>query len=341
MEDFKANGAAGLLMNVNNGEVLSLVSLPDYNINLRNSISDKNFTNKITKGIFELGSVFKTFTVALALNEKLFEPETVIKNIPNTIKCSKYEISDIKKFPNNLSVEDILIRSSNIGTLTIAREIGEDRYKKFLKNLNLLNTPELEVEELGTPLQFEWNKCKLETASFGHGITTTPLQAASAYASIVNGGYIIKPTILLSKSQTSLSKKQIISKETSSKMNKILRKVVTDKDGTASLANIYGYQVAGKTGTAQKYGKEKENINTFISIFPAQNPKFVLLIMIDDPKPAPHLIYNYRGSSIKVNRNEAGWNSVYVAGKIIERIGPILAINTEEVYNNHVVEKPY
>ncbi len=341
MEDFKANGAAGLLMDVNSGEVLSLVSLPDYNINLRNNISDKNFTNKITKGIFELGSVFKTFTVALALNENLFEPETIIKNIPNKVKCSKYEISDIKKFPNNLSVEDVLIRSSNIGTLTIARKIGEDKFKKFLKNLNLLNTPELEVEELGTPLSFKWNKCKLETTSFGHGITTTPLQAASAYASIVNGGHIIKPTILLSKAKTPSSKKQIISEETSSKMNGILRKVVTDKEGTASLANIYGYQVAGKTGTAQKYGKEKENINTFISIFPAQNPKFVLLVMIDDPKPAPHIIYNYRGSLIKVNRNEAGWNSVYVAGKIIERIGPILAINSEEVYNNHVVKKPY
>ena len=105
------------------------------------------------------------------------------------------------------------------------------------------------------------------------------------------------------------------------------------------MANIFGYEVGGKTGTAQKYNRPEENINTFISVFPTHKPKYVLLVMFDDPKPATHLVYNYRGQNIKVNRNEAGWNSVYVAGKIIEKIGPILAINNEEVYRAHVVKK--
>ena len=340
MEDFKTLGAAGLLMDINNGEVLSLVSLPDYDINFRNDIRDLKFMNKITKGVFELGSVFKTFTIALALDQKIFEAETIVNNIPNKILCSKYPISDIKVFPKDMSVEQILIRSSNIGTLKIARKIGQKKYKKFIEDLNVLNTPKFELDEVGTPINFKWNKCKLETVSYGHGITTTPLQAAAAYGAISNGGYTISPTLIKKSNNKIIKGKQIISTETSKKINSILRKVVTDKEGTASLANIFGYEVGGKTGTSQKYNNENQNINTFISVFPTNEPKYVLLVMLDDPKPAPHLTYNYRGHKIKVNRNEAGWNSVYVAGKIIEKIGPILAINNEEIYTKHVVKKP-
>ena len=123
-------------------------------------------------------------------------------------------------------------------------------------------------------------------------------------------------------------------------MRKILRKVVTDKKGTASFANIFGYDVGGKTGTSKSYKNDKKNINTFISIFPSNNPKYVLLTILDDPKGAPHLSYNYKGQMISnINRTEAGWNSVYVTGKIIEKIGPILAINNNEVHNTHVVKK--
>ena len=339
MSDFNAVGAAGLLMNIETGEVLSLVSLPDYNINIRKDISSHNYTNKITKGLFELGSVFKTFTIALALDEKLYEPETIVKNIPNKIKCSKYSISDIKKFPTQLSVEDILIRSSNIGTLMIARKVGEDKFKNFLNKLNLLSTLDFELNEVGSPLDFNWDKCKLETTSFGHGIATTPLQVAAAYASISNGGYKIKPTLVKNLSNNFIKGEKIISENTSGKMNKILRKIVTDKEGTASLADVYGYDVGGKTGTAKKYGKDK-NLNTFISIFPSKNPKYTLLVMLDEPLGAPNIFYNYRGTLISgINRNEAGWNSAYVAGKLIKKIGPILAINNNEVYNKHVVKK--
>ena len=338
LEDFNAKGAAGLLLDNRTGEVLSLVSLPDYNINKRKNISSNIYTNKITKGVYELGSVFKTFTVALALEENIVNPKTIIKNITRKLQCSIYEIKDIHEFPTNMSVEDILIQSSNIGALKIARKIGEEKYRNFIDELNLLSVSDFELDEVGKPLKISWKKCKLETVSYGHGITTTPLQAAAAYATLSNGGYSIKPTLIKNKNVNNKNK-QVISNSTSIEINKILRKVVTDKKGTASLADIFGYDVGGKTGTAQNYRNKDENINTFISVFPAKNPNYVLLVMLDNPQPAPHLVYNYRGNLIKVNRNEAGWNAVYIAGKIIEKIGPILAINNNEVYNNHVVKK--
>tara|TARA_Y100000816_G_scaffold291886_1_gene284810 strand:- start:1159 stop:2886 length:1728 start_codon:yes stop_codon:yes gene_type:complete len=334
---FKATGGAALLMNVNNGEVLSLVSLPNFNINKRERIIDKNYINKITKGVYELGSIFKTFTIALAIEKNLVSPETIIKNIPRKINCSVHEISDIKEFPNDLSVEDILIRSSNIGALIIAKKVGEEDYKTFIKKTNLLSSPKFELEEVGKPLDFKWNKCKLETISYGHGIAVTPLQATAAYAAITNGGNIVNPTII-KKKEYQVNEK-IISSETSKKINKILRKVVTEKEGTASLADIYGYDVGGKTGTSQKYRNENENLNTFISVFPSQEPKYVLLVMLENPQVAPDLIYNYRGLKIRGTRNEAGWNSVYTAGKIIKKIGPILAIKNKEFYNNNVAKK--
>jgi len=340
MQNFNAKAAGGLLMDVTNGEVLSLVSLPDYNVNIRNNISDIKYMNQITKGVYELGSVFKTFTLALAFEENILSPSTIVKNIPNKVKCSKYTIADVHKFPKELSAEDILIRSSNIGSLIIGRKIGEEKLKNFIENLGLLKTINFELEEIGKPLNFNWEKCKLETVSFGHGITTTPLQAATAYAAITNGGYIINPTLNLQKKLDIKKQQSIISKKTSDQINRILRKVVTDKEGTGSFADIFGYDVGGKTGTAKNYINSEKNINTFISIFPSIHPKYVLLVILDDPKAAPHISYNYRGQIIKnVSRNEAGWNSVYVTGKIIEKIGPILAINNKEAHNTHVVKK--
>jgi len=336
LQIFNATGGAALLMDVNNGEVLSLVSLPNYNINIRESITDKNYINKITKGIYELGSIFKTFTVALAIEKNLVSSDTIINNIPRKVKCSIHEISDIKEFPKHLSVEDILIRSSNIGTLMLAQKIGEEDYKEFLNQTKLLAPPNIQLEELGNPLSFKWDKCKLETISYGHGITVTPLQATATYAALVNGGKIISPTLI---KKEKLEKKQIISPDTSKEINKILRKVVTEQEGTASLADIYGYDVGGKTGTSQKYGNRNENINTFISIFPSQSPKYALLVMLENPQVAKNLIYNYRGIKIKGTRNEAGWNSVYTAGKIIKKIGPILAIKNDEFYKDYVAKK--
>ena len=337
LDTFKATGGGSLLMDIENGEILSLVSLPNFDINLRTKVSDKKYMNKITKGIYELGSIFKTFTVALALDNDLVNPKTIIYDIPRSINCSKYKISDIKEFPPNLSVEDILIRSSNIGTLLLARKIGEEKFKKFINKTNLLKKPKLQLEELGNPINFKWNKCKLETVSFGHGITTTPLQAATVYASLANGGRMIKPSLI--KRKNFKSQEILVSKKTSKKINDILRKVVTEKEGTASLADVNGYYVGGKTGTSQNYQNKNENLNTFISIFPSQKPKYALLVMLENPQVAKELIYDYRGMKVKGTRNEAGWNSVYIAGKIIKKIGPILAINSEEFNNNYVAEK--
>ena len=334
---FSATGGAALLMNVDNGEILSLVSLPDYDINLRNNIRDKKYLNKITKGVYELGSIFKTFTIAIALENDLVTPKTILKNIPRSINCSKFKISDVKEFPRNLSVEEILIRSSNVGTLLIARKVGEKKFKTFIKDTKLLDSPDIQLEEVGNPIKFDWNKCKLETISFGHGITTTPLQVTAAYASLVNGGKIIKPTLV--KTDNKKNYGRLISEKTSQTINHILRKVVTHQEGTASLADIDGYYVGGKTGTSQNYKYKNQNLNTFISVFPSQKPKYALLVMLENPKVAENLIYNYRGVKIKGTRNEAGWNSVYVAGKIIKRIGPILAIKNNDFNLQYVAEK--
>ena len=333
---FDATGGAALLINVENGEILSLVSLPDFDINKRVSVKEKKYLNKITKGVYELGSIFKTFTIALAIENNIVKPDTVIKNIPRSIKCSKHEISDIKKFPKNLSVEEILVRSSNIGTLLLARKIGEKKYKKFIEDAGLLRNPDIQLEEVGNPIKFDWNKCKLETVSYGHGITTTPLQATAVYAALSNGGKIIKPNLVKSENK---SYGNLISETTSKKINKMLRKVVTDDEGTAKLADVFGYNVGGKTGTSQNYRDKNNNLNTFISIFPSQAPKYALLIMLENPKVAKNLIYDYKGYKVKAFRNEAGWNSVYVAGKIIKKIGPILAIKNQDFNNQYVAKR--
>ena len=337
VEIFEATGGGALLMDVNNGDILSLVSLPNFNINQRAAIKDKKFINKITKGVYELGSIFKTFTVALALEHKLVETDTIIANIPRKVKCSIHEITDLKEHPKDLSVEEILVRSSNVGSVVLAKKIGERNFKNFIKKTGLTRNPKIELEEVGVPHQLQWNKCKLETISFGHGITTTPLQATALYAAISNGGNLIEPSLIQDRQFKKLEK--IISSKTSYKLSNILRKVVTSKNGTASLADKSGYYVGGKTGTAESYGDEKNRINTFISIFPTNKPNYTLLVMLENPKINKNLIYNYRGIRTKAPYNTSGWNSVYVAGKIIEKIGPILAINNEEFNNQYVVEK--
>ena len=335
---FRTKGSASILMNVNNGEIISIVSLPDFDPNQRINITDTNFINRATKGVYEFGSVFKTFTLAAGIHEGTVEPETEFKNLEKSIKCGKNTISEYdKKIPSTLTAEQILIRSGNIGSVRIGQAIGLEKFKKFLSELGLLNPIEFDIEEVGVPLSFKWGKCKLATASYGHGITTTILQLANAYSIIVNGGYKIKPTLIKNYKKT--NNKNILKNEVSKKINPILRKIVTTKEGTASLANINGYEVGGKTGTAQKSavgGYSNNKINTFASVFPISNPKFVLVIMLDEPKTNSEYIYNYRdGSDIKYKGtpfNTAGWTTVEVAGQIIEKIGPILATKYNEVY---------
>ena len=337
IKTFNASGGGALLMDVNSGEIISLVSLPNFNINQRRTIRDKKFINKITKGVYELGSIFKTFTVALALEHNLVDAKTIIEDIPRKIKCSIHEITDMKDHPKNLSVEEILIRSSNVGSVILAKKVGKNNYKEFISKTKLTNSPKIELEEVGVPHQIKWNRCKLETVAFGHGITTTPLQATALYAALTNGGKLIVPSLIKNKKNDQL--KTIVSRDTSKKLRNILRKVVSSDTGTAILADMNGYYVGGKTGTAESYGDKKDRINTFISVFPSHKPNYSLFIMLENPKINKDLIYNYRGIKTKAPYNTSGWNSVYVAGKIIEKIGPILAINNEDFTNQHVVEK--
>ena len=338
-EIFKAKGSAAILMDVNTGEILSLVSLPDFDPNKREKILDKNFINRATKGVYEFGSVFKTFTLAAGLNAKIIEPETMFNDLPKSVSCAGFAIREYdNEIPSNLTAEQILIRSGNIGSVRIGQKIGQDKFALFLNKLGVLDEIKFDIEEVGIPLKFNWGKCPLATASFGHGITTTLLQLAKGYSIIVNGGYNINPSLIFSDEKKLKKKELILDKNLSEKILPILRKIVTEKEGTASLANVSGYEIGGKTGTAQKIssnGYSNKKINTFVSIFPTSKPKFVFALMLDEPKTNKDYIYHYRdGSNIKYKGtpfNTAGWTTVEVTGQIVEKIGPILATKYSEV----------
>ena len=334
---FSTIGSAAILMNVNNGEILSMVSLPDFDPNKRKKIVDLKYINRVTKGVYEFGSVFKTFTIAAALNEKIIKPETEFFDLPKSLTCAGFPIREYdNKIPSDLTAEQILVRSGNIGSVRIAQQLGEKKFSLFLSKLGVLEKINFEIEEVGSPIKFTWGKCPLATASFGHGITTTLLQLAKAYSIIVNGGYDINPTLI--KNNKNEKKEKILNEDVSEKILPILRKIVTTKEGTASLANVDGYEIGGKTGTAEKSsggGYSKKKINTFVSIFPTSKPKFVLAVMLDEPKTNENYIYHYRdGSNIKYKGtpfNTAGWTTVEVTGQIVEKIGPILATKYSEV----------
>ena len=333
---FRSKGSAAILMNVNNGDIISLVSLPDFDPNKRQSITDVNYINRVTKGMYELGSVFKPFTFASALSNNLIKPETQFLNLPKSIKCDKYKIGEYSDdIPTDLTAEQILIMSGNVGSVKIAQKVGPENLKLFLKKVGVLGKIEFDIEEVGSPQPIDWNQgCKLETVSYGQGITTTILQLAKGYAILSNGGYAIDPSLIDKKFEKN---KRIIKKEVSVEVVKVLRKIVNTEEGTAKLANVKNYQIAGKTGTANQSangGYSRAKINTFASIFPSSSPKYVFIVMLDTPKTSSSYIYNYRhkeGTQTGTPYNTAGWTSVEVAGKIIDKIGPILATKYIEV----------
>ena len=331
---FRAKGSAAVLMNVNNGDIISMVSLPDFNLNKRETIIDVNYINRVTKGTYELGSVFKTFTIASGINEGLIEPDTEFLDLKKTISCGKnHSIGEYdNKIPTDLTAEQILIKSGNIGSVTVVKKIGVKKHKSFLKSIGILDKIDFDIEEVGTPQKIDWSEgCKLETISFGHGITTTILQLAKGYSIIANGGFDIKPTLIKKNLNKKDKRGRILKRGVSKKLNSILRKVVSTKEGTARQGNVRGYQVGGKTGTAQQpIGKKYSNtkINTFVSIFPMDNPKYTLIVMLESPKTNSEYIYYYRDGSPPTKGtpyNTAGWTSVETTGKILEKIGPILA----------------
>ena len=337
-EIFKSKGSAAILMNVNSGNILSIISLPDFNPNERQNITDVNFINRVTKGTYELGSVFKTFTFAKALNDDLIEPETEFLDLPKSINCYGFPIREYdNKIPSDLTAEQILIRSGNIGSVRIGQKIGPEKYKSFLEKIGILSKIEFDIEEVAPQKNYNFGKCKLATASFGHGIATTILQLAKGYAIISNGGYDVKPTLINKDIKINKKKNRILKEGVSKKVVSALRKIVNTEVGTAKFANVPNFEIGGKTGTADKvldgiYSEGK--VNTFASIFPTSNPQFVFIVMMDTPQKAKDYYYKYRnkkGGWKGTLYNSAGWTSVEVAGKIIDKIGPILATKYIEV----------
>ena len=327
---FQNIGSAAILMDINNGDILSMISLPDFDLNKREKISDLKYINRATKGVYEFGSVFKTFTIAAGINYDVINLETEFKDLKKRIVCANNPISEYDdKIPSDLTAEEILIRSGNIGSARIAEKIGIDNYDKFLQTIGILTNISFDIDEVGETQMGRWGKCKLLTVGFGHGIATTLLQLTKGYSIISNGGFDVSPTLI--KKNNYEKTKRIISEEVSKKINPILRKIVSTKDGTAGFANVKGYDIGGKTGTADiasAGGYSKKKINTFASVFPTSNPKFVLVVMLDEPKANKEFVYHYRDgrNPYKGNwRNTAGWTTVWITGQIIEKIGPILA----------------
>jgi len=327
---FNNVGSAAILMDIHTGDILSMISLPDFDLNKREKINDLKFVNRATKGVYEFGSVFKTFTIAAGINYDVIKPETEFKELKKRIECAGNTISEYdKKIPSDLTAEEILIRSGNIGSARIAEKIGIDNYDKFLQTIGILTNISFDIDEVGETQMGRWGKCKLLTVGFGHGIATTLLQLTKGYSIITNGGFEISPTLI--KKTKYETGKRILNKEVSKKINPILRKIVSTEEGTAGFANVRGYEIGGKTGTADIAaigGYSKKKINTFASVFPTSKPKFALVVMLDEPKANKEFIYSYRDgrAPYKGNwRNTAGWTTVWITGKIIEKIGPILA----------------
>ena len=257
---FQNIGSAAILMNINNGNILSMISLPDFDLNKREKISDKKYINRATKGVYEFGSVFKTFTLAAGLQYNVIEPDTEFKDLKKRITCAGNSISEYDdKIPSDLTAEEILIRSGNIGSVRIAEKVGIENYNEFLKKIGIISNLEFDIQEVGSTQIGRWGKCKLATVSFGHGIATTLLQLSKAYSIISNGGYDITPTLL---KKDKLKRQRILNENLSETINPILRKIVSTKEGTAGFANVKGYEVGGKTGTADQpseggYSKKK------------------------------------------------------------------------------------
>ncbi len=329
MKLMNAKGAAAILMDVKTGEVVAMASLPDFDPNTRpaalakGSPADSPLFNRAVQGVYELGSTFKVFAVAQAMDLGLVRPETMVET-KGPMFWGKFKIRDFHNYGPQLSVTDVIVKSSNIGTAHIAQLIGGERQQEFLKSLGFFDPTTIELVEApgAKPLRpAKWPEITTLTVSYGHGIAASPLHLASAYASLVNGGTRITPTILKrGKVETG---QRLVSEATSAVLRDMLRQVV--KRGTASFGEVPGYAVGGKTGTADKpmptgggYYKDKV-IATFASVFPAHNPKYVLVVSLDEPVE----------TSGTEPRRTAGWTAVPVAAEIIRRAAPLLGLRPE------------
>jgi cell division protein FtsI (penicillin-binding protein 3) len=328
MKLMNAKGATSILMDVHTGEVISVVSLPDFDPNDRprppvsGDPSDSPLFNRSVQGVYELGSVFKIFTAAQAMDLGLVNPSTIV-DIRGPLRWGKFRISDFRNYGKELSVTKIIVKSSNIGTARLSQMIGAERQRAFMGALGMLEVTPFEIVEAqgGKPLlPKNWSELSTMTISYGHGLSTSPMHLAAGYATIANGGRYVKPTIL--KQNGPQYGPRVLSKQAAAAARSMLRQVVTD--GTASFGEVPGYAVGGKTGTADKpkpsggYYEEKV-IATFASMFPAHDPKYVLIVTLDEPSE----------NSGSEPRRTAGWTAVPVAAEMIERIAPLLGLRPE------------
>ena len=319
---FEAKGGAGIIMNAKSGELLSIVSLPDYNANNYNSILNENLFNKATKGTYELGSTLKLITAAIAFESNLINENDVF-DVSKPLKVSSKIINDFHPLNYAINIPEVIVHSSNIGSAKIAEKFGSSTQLKYLRSLGLMNKLSLEIPELGKP-QVLMDKKVLSTMtiSYGHGISITPMHLTSATGTIVNNGVKVEPTLIKGKAQK--KNELIISKETSIKMKSIMRLVVSNENGTAKKAEAPGYLIGGKTGTAEKINpaggySKKENIVAFTGAFPMNDPQFIITIMIDNPK-GQKFSYGYR---------TAGWVVAPVVKQLVTRVAPILGIKPQ------------
>ncbi|WP_298842353.1 penicillin-binding protein 2 [uncultured Roseobacter sp.] len=325
MKLMNAKGATSVLMDVHTGEVISVVSLPTFDPNRRprpqasGDASDSPLFNRSVQGVYELGSVFKIFTAAQAMDLGLVNPDTII-DTKGPLRWGKFRIRDFRNYGNEMSVSKVIVKSSNIGTARMAQEIGVERQRALMKKLGMLEATGFEIVEAagGRPLlPKNWSELSAMTISYGHGLSTSPMHLAAGYAALANGGFRVEPTIL--KQNGPRLGDRVFSEEASRQSLKMLRRVVTE--GTASFGEVQGYAVGGKTGTADKprpqggYYDDKV-LATFASVFPAHDPKYVLIVTLDEP-------VDTTGDE---PRRTAGWTAVPVAAEMIRRVAPLLGL---------------
>ncbi len=337
MKLMNAQAATAVLMHIHTGEVIALASLPDYDPNDHPRVAqaiDPLF-NRAVQGVYELGSTFKPFTIAQAIELGLYTPESRI-DVRGPLRDGGPPIRDFHDMGQELSVHDILVRSSNVGTARIAMEIGGDRQRAFLEALGLAQPTALEMMEARSvrPLMPDpWRLINTMTISYGHGFSTSPLHLAAAYATLVNGGTRVTPTLLQrSEPQSGV---RVISQSVSEQMQDMLVDAVNAPQGTASFARMdaytKAYTVGGKTGTADKPNPEggyydDKVLTTFASFFPAEAPQYVLVVTLDEPEDRSGL----------EPRRTAGWTAVPVAAEIIRRVAPLLGIRPAIASSPHL-----
>ncbi|MGF6860645.1 cell division protein FtsI (penicillin-binding protein 3) [Rhodobacteraceae bacterium MBR-64] len=323
-----AKGATAVLMDIHTGEIVSLVSLPDFDPNNRPAVptsgdaADSPLFNRAVQGVYELGSTFKVFAIAEALDEGLVNPETVI-DTSGPLTWGRFRIRDFHNYGPQMTVTEVLVKSSNIGTARVALQFGADRQRAFLDKLGLLTSTPLELVEAGGAkplLPGNWSELSTMTIAYGHGMSVSPVHLAAAYASVLNGGLRVEPTLI---ARTDITPgPRVVSEATSARMRTMLRAVVTR--GTASFAEVPGYAVAGKTGTADKPKPgggyyDAKVIATFAGIFPAHDPEYAIVVTLDEPVESA-------GSE---PRRTAGWTAVPIAAEAIRRVAPLLGLRPE------------